>query len=126
MKIVISGTCPSLKNAKVISVNSKTGKRFVRTEDRVKNWMDGAKLEVKSQWKREPLDKLDNLTCVFYNSDKRAHDLSNQLDSICDVIKGTIVSDDTQFCMPSIQVQYGGVSKDPRTELWVDFENGTL
>lgn len=36
------GNVPSFKNAKRISINRKTGKRFPRTEKRVKDWMENA------------------------------------------------------------------------------------
>ena len=126
-KIVISGQVPSLKNAKTISYNSKTGKPFVRTEQRVKDYMEAAKLEVKSQWRLAPLDKIDNLTCVFYYKDKRIRDLSNSLDTTLDVIKKIIVKDDSAECIPEIQLHFGGYdSKNPRTELWVDFAEDNL
>ena len=118
MKLVISGQCPALKNSKKIT---KTG--HIYTDKRIKDYMDAAKLEVKSQWRRQPLDKLDNLTVVFYNQDKQKHDTSNQLDTICDILKMIVVKDDDQFCIPHTQIEYGGVSSNPRTEIWVDFES---
>lgn len=118
MKLIITGQCPALKNSKKIT---KTG--HIYTDKRIKEYMDAAKLEAKAQWKHEPLDKLDNLTIVFYNQDKRKHDTSNQLDTICDVIKQIVVKDDDQFCIPHTQIEYGGVSDRPRTEIWVDFED---
>ena len=112
---------PSLKNAKTISFNKKTGKRFVRTEQRVADFMNDAKDQVKAQWQEPVLEKIDNLTCIFYNQDKRKHDTSNQLDTVCDIIKGIIVKDDDQFSIGSSQIQYGGIDKDnPRTEIWID------
>ena len=107
----------SLKN---MQRTTKTGHFY--TDPKLKSFMKKAKEEVQSQWNKPVLEKIDNLTCVFYNRDKRNHDLGNELDTLLDVIKGIIVKDDNQFCISSIQVEYGGVDKEnPRTELWIDF-----
>ena len=120
MKLTIYGQVPSLKNAKTISVNKATGSRFVRTEKRVKDFMQQSKDMIFEQWLKEPLPKIENLTCVVYNQDLRKHDLSNVLDTVCDILKGIVFVDDDQFCVPSIQIEYGGVDKlDPRVEVWV-------
>ena len=107
---------PSLKNAQK---TTRTGHFY--TDSKVKNFMKDAKDEIALQWRGTALPMIDNLTIVSYNQDNRKHDLSNQLDTICDIIKGIVVKDDDQNCIQSIQLQYGGVDKNnPRTEIWVD------
>lgn len=114
--MIIKGQMPSLKN----SVRLNNGRVF--TDPKVKDFMSKAKQEVKLQWKKEPLKALENLTCVFYHKDLRSRDIPNELDTLVDILKGIVVEDDNYACLPSIQVQYGGVDrKNPRTELWVDF-----
>lgn len=110
---------PALKNSKKIT---RTG--HIYTDKRIKDFMDNAKDEVAVQWRNPVLPELEQLTVVIYNHDERKHDLSNQLDTVCDIIKGIIVKDDDQKCIPSIQLQYGGIDKEnPRTEIWVDFSS---
>lgn len=121
-KIIIEGQVPSLKNAKKISINPKTGQRFVRTETRVKEYMDEAKESVRQQWRGVPLEEVEHITCVIYNKDKRKHDLGNEWDTLADILSGIVYTDDNQFCVGSVQLTYGGVDKArPRAELWIDF-----
>ena len=121
-KITITGSVPSLKNNKIATMNSKTGKMFIRTDARTKKYMEDAKLQVQSQWRQPSLPELEQLTCVVFYPDNRVRDLSNALDTILDVIKGIVVKDDCWKCIPRIQIEFGGVDKDnPRVELWADF-----
>jgi len=118
MKLILHGQIPALKNSKKVT---KTG--HIYTEKRVKDWMEAAASELKEQWHQPQIEKLDNLTVCIYNGDKRKHDLSNQLDTILDVLKLIVVKDDNQFCIPEVQLHYAGVDSDPRAEIWVDFES---
>lgn len=116
MKLVILGQIPSLKNSVKVYQNR------VYTDPKTKDFMDEAKAELKTQWKRKPLEQADNLTCVFYHKDARPRDIPNELDTVADILKGIVIKDDNMNCLPSIQLQYGGIDKKcPRAEIWVDF-----
>lgn len=116
MKITVKGQVPSSKNSKKVT---KTGR--VYTDPRVQEWMDDAKLQLKSQWREDRIEGDVCLTVIFYNQDNRRHDLDNQLATINDCLKETILTEDDQFHISQIQLQYGGLDKkNPRAELWVD------
>lgn len=117
--IKIFGSCPSLKNSKKIAINSRTGQRFVRTEQRVKDFMDSAKAQIQAQW-NEDYELPVTVTYVFYNQDKRKHDLENQIATMNDCLK-EFLGDDDQFHIEEVVGRYGGIDKEnPRTEIWID------
>lgn len=119
MRIIVDGACPSLKNSKQIAVNRKTGQRFVRTEDRVKQFMDSAKDQIADQWEND-YELPVTVTYVFYNQDKRKHDLENQIATMNDCLKESL-GDDDQFHIEEVVGRYGGIDKEnPRTEIWID------
>lgn len=119
MKIIVKGACPSLKNSKQIAFNRKTGQRFVRTEDRVKKFMDSAKIQIANQWE-DDYQLPVTVTYVFYNQDKRKHDLENQIATMNDCLKESL-GDDDQFHIEEVVGRYGGIDKEnPRTEIWID------
>jgi len=119
MRLIIEGVCPSLKNSKKIAFNRKTGQRFVRTEDRVKQFMDSAKNQIKNQW-QEDYQLPVSMTCIFYFPDKRRHDLDNALATICDCVK-EFLGEDNQFYIEEVVGRYGGIDKvRPRAEIWID------
>ena len=118
MKLVIHGQIPSLKNAKKISVNSRTGKRFVRTEARVKDFMDKAKQEISLQWSAVKTPVC--VTYVFYNKDLRKHDIENQVATLNDCLK-EFLGDDDQMHIAEVVGRYAGVDRIcPRAEIWID------
>jgi len=123
MKLVISGQVPSQKNSKQILINRKTGKPFIASNDRVKQWQQSAQLQLKRQFKGfKVVDYPIAITIVVYNKDERRRDLDNCLSSVCDslVAAGVIEDDDTkhisQWC-----VEYGGIDRDnPRAEIFIE------
>lgn len=116
MKLVINGQVPSLKNNQKVTRNGK-----FYTDPKVKDYMKNAIAQLKDQWKNEPLKTAENITMVFYYDSNRTRDLSNSVDTVFDVLKVVVVDDDNFKCIPRFQVEFGGVSKNPRTEIWVDF-----
>lgn len=62
------------------------------------------------------------VTMIFFNADKRRHDLDNQASSILDtLVKANILEDDNQNFIECIQLQYGGHDKEkPRCEIYLD------
>lgn len=117
MKLTILGQVPSLKNLGKIAKNG-----HYYTDARVKKYFADAKLQLKSQWKNPPCKEVEQLTFIFYYDSNRIRDLSNSLDTAMDALKGVVISDDNFKVVPRMQIEFGGVSKNPRTEIWVDFE----
>lgn len=118
MKLVISGTTPSKKNSRI---NTRSGRSF--PSKRFTDWEKPALEELGIQFSKYKVTGYPiTLTMVFYNADKRRHDLDNQCSSILDtLVKSGIIEDDNQNFIDSVQLQYGGVDKDnPRCEVFLD------
>ena len=118
MKLVISGTTPSKKNSRI---NTRSGRSF--PSKRFTDWEKPALLELQTQFKGlKVTDYPISLTLVFYNSDRRRHDLDNQASSILDtLVKAGVIEDDNQNFVNSIHLQYGGLDKEnPRCEIFLD------
>lgn len=123
MKLTISGSCPSQKNRKIISMNRGTGRPFLRTAPQVKEWQDQAAQELSLQFKdcRIVDYPISIAVVVFYDSERR-HDLDNALGSVMDaLVHAGIIEDDSVKYVDTIDISYGGVDKkNPRTEVFID------
>ena len=118
MKLVISGTTPSKKNSRI---NTRSGRSF--PSKRFTNWEAPALVELTEQFSGlKVTDYPITVTMVFYNGDKRRHDLDNQCSSILDtMVKAGVLEDDDQKHVEAIQLQYGGHDKEnPRCEIFLD------
>ena len=118
MKLVISGTTPSKKNSRI---NTRSGRSF--PSKRFTDWEKPALQELQLQFKKLKVTGYPiTLTMIFYNADRRRHDLDNQSSSILDtLVKAGILEDDNQNFVDSLQLQYGGVDKEnPRCEIYLD------
>lgn len=118
MKLTISGTTPSKKNSRI---NTRSGRSF--PSKRFTEWDSVAVPELQEQFKGLKItDYPITVTMVFYNGDKRRHDLDNQCSSILDtLVKAGVLEDDNQKYVEAIQLQYGGHDKtNPRCEVFLD------
>lgn len=118
-KLVILGSVPSLKNSKQLFVNKRTGKRFITSSTRSKEWVESALWQLKGQ---KPVTEYPvALTVLFTVADNRGRDMDNMLASVMDVLQtaGVIESDNWQHCRP-ITIDVAGVDKDAKVEVWFD------
>ena len=123
MKLIIDGNVPSQKNGKVISVNRKTGARFIRSNDRVKSWQEQAVLELTRQFDGYVITKYPiSVTIIFYFDNLRRHDLDNAAAGCMDaLVKSKIIEDDNVKFVDCLTLQYGGLDKvRPRAEIFID------
>ena len=123
MKLVLDGNVPSQKNGKVISVNKKTGARFIRSNDRVKNWQESAIESLSKQFAGFVITEYPvAVSIVFYFDNNRRHDLDNACSGIMDaLVKAKIITDDNVNFVNCVQLQYGGIDKvSPRAEIYID------
>lgn len=123
MKLVIEGNVPSQKNGKEIAFNRATGKRFVRSNERVKAWQETAVQSLKNQFKGLLVtDYPIALSLVFYFDNKRRHDLDNAASGVMDALaKAGVITDDSVEYVSCLTLQYGGIEKDsPRVEIYLD------
>ncbi len=121
------GQVTSKKNNKVIAINRRTGRPFVRMNDLAKaqeremiavfkddflmqqmkrEWFEGRRIEV---------------VVEVWNKDARKHDLDNQLSTILDALtKAQVLPDDSQLTVAKVTAEYKGIDKeDPRAEITV-------
>lgn len=123
MKLTLKGNVPSQKNNKVISVNRKTGARFIRSNDKVKAWQDYAIGELSKQFNGYKItDYPISITIIFFFDNLRRHDLDNAASGCMDALtKAKIIEDDNVKFVDSLQLQYGGLDKlNPRVEIYLD------
>lgn len=123
MKLVISGSVPSQKNRKIISVNPSTKRPFLRTAPQVKVWQEAAEIELRQQWKGYRMTGYPiSLSLIFYYDSRRRHDLDNALSSVMDaLVKSEVIEDDSTAFVECITIQFGGYDKtNPRCEVFLD------
>lgn len=118
MKLIITGTTPSKKNSRI---NTRSGRSF--PSKRFSEWERIALPELKEQFQGLNVTGYPiSLTIIFFNADKRRHDLDNQSSSILDtLVKANVIEDDNQNKIDCLTLQYGGVDKEkPRAEIFID------
>lgn len=123
MKLTIPGNVPSQKNGKEIAINRKTGQRFIRSNDRVKDWQDMAVESLSLQFQGlVTTDYPIDLSLVFFFDNERRHDLDNAAAGVMDALsKSGVIEDDCVKYVSCLTLQYGGVDKiNPRVEVFLD------
>lgn len=121
------GQVTAKKNSKVIAINHRTGRPFVRTNDAAKKQeremvenfvydMNFAKLKPE-----DFEDRRIEVNVEVWNKDRRKHDLDNQLSTILDaLVKARILPDDSQETVYKVTAEYMGVDKDdPRAAITI-------
>lgn len=85
MKITILGQTPSQKNSKTVGKNRYTGKTFVTSNSRVKNWQESAISQLKSYPFR--FSGRVEIKYMFYVKDNVQRDLDNMIASVNDILQ---------------------------------------
>lgn len=122
MKLVISGNVPSQKNGKEIAINRRTGKRFVRSNDRVKAWQETAIEELALQLRGYKVTEYPiEIALSFYFDNERRHDLDNAAAGVMDaLVKANVLEDDNVNFVSCLVLDYGGIDKEnPRCEIYL-------
>lgn len=100
---------PSQKNSKRIAVNSRTGKRFVMTDKRVKDWRE----EAKGYLPDKHFNGSVEIAFKFWHKDKRRHDLDNEMTSLFDLfVLNGLIDDDSCFVIKKVSAEFMGVDKN--------------
>lgn len=118
MKLTLSGITPSKKNSRI---NTRSGRSF--PSKRFTDWEKTALNELKEQFSGLQVSGYPiPIKMIFFNSDRRRHDLDNQCSSILDtLVKAGVVEDDNQNFINKIILEYGGIDKDnPRCEIYLE------
>lgn len=109
LKFRIPLVIPSQKNSKRIAINKRTGRPFVMSDQRIKDWRDEASVFLPSENVKGRVE----VEFDFTHKDKRRHDLDNEVSSLLDlfVLKG-LIEDDSCFIVNKITANFVGVDKD--------------
>lgn len=115
----ITGQVPAQKNSKRVAYNRRTGKPFIMTETRVKEWQYQAWAETCSV---QPIQGPVSIQMRFYNKDARKRDIDNMMTSVLDLIKnGKMIEDDDCFVVRRIVGEFMGQSKDdPHVDVTIE------
>lgn len=134
VNIVLKGIPPSKKNSKQLFRNGATGKPFITTSARYKEWNESAQWEVMGQKNkasgmernampfRNATGKVSFVLTFFPATLVRA-DLTNKAESVMDLLVETrIIEDDNWFICGDVHLKFGGVDTlDPRVEIEITF-----
>lgn len=121
------GQVTGKKNSKMIAINQRTGRPFVRMNDKAKaqerEMVDNFRYDM-SYHKLTPQDfagRRIEVSVEVWNKDKRKHDLDNQVSTILDaLVKAEVLPDDSQETVQKITAEYMGVDKeDPHVYITV-------
>lgn len=121
------GQVTGKKNSKTIAFNRRTGKPFVRMNDKAKMQELEMVLAFKEDFRSQGFkyDAFKNTTVEvrveIWNKDNRKHDLDNQVSTVLDaLVKAKVIFDDSQNTVIKLVVEYKGVDKyDPRAEITI-------
>lgn len=70
-----------------IVVNNQTGARFLQPNKLYREWARHAELQLRRQWRGQPLDSWLHVRALFFLPDKRRTDLSNLLEAPADALE---------------------------------------
>ena len=110
MKFFLPLNIPSQKNSKMIAYNKSTGRPFVMSNPKVKQWQS----EVASMLYGLPkIVGPVKISMEFIHKDRRKKDLDNECTSILDALKNNrIIEDDNCDIVREISLKFSGVNKE--------------
>lgn len=100
---------PSQKNSKRIAINKRTGRPFVMSDQRIKDWRNQASVFLPNENVKGRVEIEFN----FAHKDRRRHDLDNEVSSLLDLfVLNGLIEDDSCFVVNKITANFVGVDKD--------------
>lgn len=114
--ITIYGVVPSLKNNKQLFINRRTGKHFITSSQRTKDWNEQALWQLATV---KPITEYPIAMYVtFYCKDNRRRDMDNMLSSVLDIlVKAEVLEDDSWQFVPRITLTAEKDADNPRVEI---------
>ena len=110
MKIRLYGQIPAQKNDKQVVYNKRTGKPFIMSSQKIKEWQLQTKLQLVQQ-RVELITGPVKIDISIINKDKRKRDLDNQLSSILDLLKNNgVIEDDNYSVVRDIHISFDKIS----------------
>lgn len=122
-KFTINGEPRTKKNSQNIFRNAKTGRTFISTSKKYKEFASLCKYELLDVVKNidEPINYPVNVQCVYFRSSKRRVDLVNLQEATLDILtENGIIEDDNRnivYSMDGSRVEYD--KENPRTEITI-------
>lgn len=120
--ITIHGVVPSLKNNKQLFINRKTGKHFITSSQKTKDWNTDAlgQLENVPPISQYPLA----MYITFYMATNHRKDIDNMLGTVLDIlVKAKVIEDDRWQLVPRITATAEMDKSNPRVEILFDTIN---
>lgn len=109
LKFRIPLVIPSQKNSKRIAINKRTGRPFVMSDQRIKDWRNQASVFLPNENVKGRVE----IEFDFTHKDKRRHDLDNEVSSLLDLfVLNGLIEDDSCFIVNKITANFVGVDKD--------------
>ena len=98
---------PSKKNSKQISLNRRTGQRFIRSSDDYTEWHTNALKLLRIKYPvREAINHAVQIHIEFTFGDKRRCDLTNKAESVMDLlVDAGILTDDSWQFVPRVTLE---------------------
>lgn len=111
MKIRLYGQVPAQKNSKQVAYNRRTGKPFIMSSQKIKDWQANIKQQLMLQ-NLQTLSGPVKIDISIINQDKRPRDLDNQLSSILDSLKNNgVIEDDNYSIVRDIHISFDKISR---------------
>lgn len=109
-KFTLFGQVPAKKNSRIVTCRGARPWSFPSKQ--YQKWHKDA-LKQLAQARVRPVDEVFFLSCVFYHVDRRKRDLSNEFESVADLLRDSgIIPDDNCFVLGEIHAKFGGVDKE--------------
>lgn len=100
---------PSQKNLKRIAINKRTGKQFIMSDKRVKDWRREASFYIP----KKHIDGPMKITFAFTHKDRRRKDLDNQVSSLLDLFTVCgLIDDDSCMIVKEIRAIFVGTDRE--------------
>lgn len=114
--LCLYGVLYSKSNSRQFVMNRKTGKMFLKKSDNALKTVKDYVMQIRSKWKREPLDGLVGLRAVVYYPSRR-HDLDIAL--LCDILQeAKVFGNDRQIVYEELLKRLD--TKNPRVEMTIE------
>lgn len=128
MIYTIYGEVVPKKNSKQIFFNKKTGRRFITSSERFKQWNETAMLELRRQILPDTVryseDNPCKITLVITHGDKRKRDPDNAENSIFDLLKEVgIIQDDNYMVIPIHTTKHSYCKNNAKVDILIEGVN---
>jgi len=118
VKIILKGLIPSKKNSKqIIQVK---GRPLIIPSKSFLAWERTARFQVRAQWNKCTLQKVEEVEIKLYFGTKRKADVSNKAESVMDLLVDCgVLVDDNYLVVPKLILTGSHRKGDPGAEIFI-------